>query len=83
MAKSKVSKPGYHLRKIRKGKLGEISKIQEELDELKDAWEQKCKIMALVELSDLVGAIELFVQAKFNMGLRDLERMSKITRRGL
>lgn len=31
------SKPGYHIAIIEKGKLGEISKIQEELDEMKDA----------------------------------------------
>ena len=37
--------PGYHLRAIRKGKLGEVSKIREELEELEDATEQGVRIM--------------------------------------
>jgi hypothetical protein len=51
---------GYHITSIQKGKNGEVSKIKEEILELKDAELQKSKIMALVELSDLIGAIELY-----------------------
>lgn len=43
----------YHIRKIRRGKFGEASKIREELDEFIDACEQGCKLMALQELSDI------------------------------
>lgn len=74
-------KKGYHKAKIKKGHIGEISKIDEELNELKDALNQKCTIMALVELSDLYGAIEAYVNKNFNIRMRDLKKMSKITKR--
>lgn len=77
-----MSKPGYHLSKIKKGEIGEISKIEEEISELKDALNQNCKIMALVELADLYGAIELFVNRHFpNISMSDLARMSEVTQR--
>ena len=53
---------GYHLQNITKGKLGTVSKIQEELDEAVDSVNQKVKIMLLVELSDLIGAVKLVAQ---------------------
>ena len=34
----------YHLKKIKKGKLGNISKGQEEIEEYINAKKQKCKI---------------------------------------
>lgn len=71
---------GYHLRDIKKGKLGDISKIEEELEELKDAIEQDCKIMTMVELSDLYGAIEAFAETQ-GLKMEDLEKFSKITKR--
>lgn len=71
---------GYHIAKIKKGKIGEISKIQEELDELKDAVAQDCKIMAAVELSDLYGAIRLYAETQ-GLTMKDLEKMSQITER--
>jgi len=40
---------GYHVQKIAKGTYGTPSKIQEELDELKDALDQNNKILALVD----------------------------------
>jgi len=49
---------GYHKRDIKKGELGKPSKIREELEELEDAIEQDNRIMALVELSDLYGALK-------------------------
>ncbi len=75
---------GYHLAssEICKGKLGEISKIQEELDELNDAMIQGCRIMALLELSDLVGAIELFLEDYFSgFTIDDILIMQRITKR--
>ena len=33
-----------HLKKIKKGKLGNISKVQEEIEEYLDDKKQKCKI---------------------------------------
>lgn len=49
---------GFHKREIKKGVYGELSKIQEELDEVFDAEEQGQDLMLLIELSDMVGAIE-------------------------
>jgi hypothetical protein len=54
--------PGYHLRPIPKGVLGEPSKIREELDEYEEAIEQEVTIMALVELADLYGAMEALLE---------------------
>src|ERR1044071_7479732 len=57
---SKEIQAGYHIKEIQKGQLGEQSKIYEEALELQDSIEQDCRIMQLVEMSDLVGAIEYF-----------------------
>ncbi len=72
--------PGYHIKPIKKGVLGELSKIQEELDELVDAEAQGNKIMAMVELSDLYGALELVAQS-YNVSMDDLKVMSEATKR--
>jgi len=71
---------GYHVTDIQKGKLGTISKIQEELDELKDAENQGSKIMIGVELSDLYGAIEEYCIQQ-NITMEDLKIFSDITKR--
>lgn len=77
-----IDKPGYHLAEIAKGELGELSKIYEEVAELKDAEEQKASVMILVELSDIIGAIESFLQKHHSeMSLDDLIKMSNITKR--
>lgn len=73
---------GYHLHSIRRGTLGETSKIREELDELDDAMEQGVAIMAMVEVSDLYGAIEAFVARHFpGLSMGDVARMAAVTRR--
>lgn len=74
--------PGYHLKRIPRGTFGEISKIAEELAELEDAHEQGSKIMALVELSDLIGAVRGYL-ARHHVGitLKDLDQFSRITER--
>jgi hypothetical protein len=71
---------GYHIDEITKGVLGQLSKVQEELDELKDAEKQGCKILALVELSDLVGAIRAYLREHYpGVRFHDLRQMSKLT----
>jgi NTP pyrophosphatase (non-canonical NTP hydrolase) len=80
MSNKKIDKPGYHLVEIKKGKLGEISKIQEEVDELVDAENQNSKIMIGVELSDLYGAIQAYA-SKHGYTMDDLKNMSEITQR--
>lgn len=77
-----IKNPGYHLAEITKQPAGSAEKIREELEEFEDALAQNCKLMALQELSDLVGAIQLYLQAEHpNITLEDLIIMSNITAR--
>jgi phosphoribosyl-ATP pyrophosphohydrolase len=71
---------GYHTTEIKKGTLGTLSKIQEELDELKDAEKQESKIMMMVELSDLYGAVEEYCASQ-GITMEDLRIFSDITKR--
>ncbi|QEQ94876.1 hypothetical protein pEaSNUABM56_00077 [Erwinia phage pEa_SNUABM_56] len=74
--------PGYHKKKIAKRNYGSWGKILEELEELNDAHEQGSKIMQLVELSDLYGAIEGYLEERFpGMKMHDLKKFSDITKR--
>lgn len=74
--------PGYHLRPIAKGRLGETSKIQEELDELVEAQEQGIRIMAECELADLYGSIDAFLRCHYpHLSMDDLRDMAEVTRR--
>ena len=72
---------GYHKAKIAKGVLGEVSKIEEEFLEFQDALNQGSKIMALVELSDMIGAIKAYLKKDYNLTLDDLMIMDNLTRR--
>lgn len=65
----------FHNRKIKKGVYGEFSKIEEELDEAREALEQGNKLMFLIELSDIVGAIEGVVE-NYGLDLDDLIKFS-------
>ena len=77
-----LTRPGYHLVAIARGELGELSKIQEELDELRDAVAQGSRIMAAVELADLLGAVQAFMDRHLpGMTMQDLQTFSAITRR--
>lgn len=74
--------PGYHLRQIAKGQIGEVSKIIEEAEELLDAHEQGIKIMELVELSDLYGAMVRYLETHHpGMKMKDIKKMHEVTRR--
>lgn len=72
--------PGYHTREIPKGKIGQSSKIREELEELEDAVDQGCKILVACELSDLYGALEEMAR-KWSFTMNDLKAMSDLTKR--
>lgn len=75
-------RPGYHLAHIEKGQLGELSKIKEELDEALDAQDQGASVMVLVELSDMVGALEAYLSKHHpSITLQDLRVFSHITKR--
>lgn len=73
---------GYHKDEIEKGVYGEASKIREECDEFLDAVKQGNVIMSLVELSDLLGAIEGYIYREFDgrITMEDLGKMKEATR---
>lgn len=73
---------GYHIDKIEKRRYGSLGKILEETEELVDAHRQGSKIMVLIELSDLYGAIEGFLQENYpQIKISDLSKFSEITKR--
>jgi hypothetical protein len=76
------NKPGYHLTDIKKGVLGEVSKIIEEAFEIQDAHEQGVKIMTQVEMSDLYGALDHYRERHHpELTMDDIRAMYMVTRR--
>lgn len=71
----------YHILEIPKGEYGEFSKIKEEFTELNDAYIQDDTILQLVELADLVGAIEAYAEKHLNHSLEDIIRFMQKTKR--
>ena len=78
----RVENPGYHRYEIHKGELGDLTKVVEEVCEMVDAAHQGNKVMVLVELADLVGAIQAYLD-RHHKGLRvyDLQTMAEATKR--
>lgn len=73
---------GFHKREIEKGELGELSKIFEEIEEVKDAQSQGQKILLLWELSDVIGAIESYLERHHpNITFEDLKNHSDLNKR--
>ena len=73
---------GYHVAAIPRGEWGEASKVAEEAAEFMDAVAQGARIMELVELSDLFGAMEGYLARHHpGMAMVDLAAMSAITGR--
>ncbi len=68
----------YHKLKIHKHSHESPFKLLEETEEFIDSLAQNNKIMAAVELSDLLGAIKIQAQ-KLNLSLNDLEIMNQAT----
>lgn len=66
---------GFHNRPITRGTYGELSKIREELEEAEDAEEQGIDIMVLLELADILGAVE-GVSKKYGFTLDQLRAYS-------
>lgn len=75
-----VVNPGYHVREIPKGVLGEASKIIEEAAEFADAHEQGVTAMEILELADLYGAMREYLK-KYELTMFDLQRMADVTER--
>lgn len=71
---------GYHTREIKRGVLGQSSKIREELEELEDAEEQENTILAHCELADLYGALRACAMS-YDLTMEDLEKMANATER--
>ena len=70
---------GYHKTYIQKGVLGHFSKIREEYQEFQDAYDQSSPVMELIELSDLLGAIEAYTLNHYDIELNDLIKMTRST----
>lgn len=76
----KQKKKGYHDNLIPKAQVGTFLKIVEEFEEAKDAHLNNNLIMELVELSDLYGAIECYLE-KQGITMEMLATMSNTTKR--
>jgi hypothetical protein len=73
---------GYHLRKFLKSPYATSGKILEEALELMEAEEQGVRVMSLIELCDLVGAIRGYMTKNFpDIDWKDLTAMSEVTER--
>lgn len=70
---------GYHRKKIKKGVYGLFSKIKEEFEELEDAHEQGSKILELVELADLYGAIEKYAETQLKSDMQQIKYFAHLT----
>lgn len=68
---------GFHTREIKRGIYGELSKIEEELHEAIDALEQGQELMLLIELSDMIGAIE-GISKKYGFTIEQLLKFSRL-----
>lgn len=71
---------GYHKNEIQRGIYGQFSKIREEFQELEDGVNQGDKVLQIVELTDLVGAIEEYARLEFNLTMLDLITFSNKTK---
>jgi len=67
----------FHKAIIQKGIYGELSKIKEELDEAFDAESQNQDLMLLIELSDIIGAVE-GVSKKYGFTIEQLIKFAKL-----
>lgn len=67
----------FHKNEISKGIYGELSKIQEELDEAYDALAQNQELMLLIELADIIGAVE-GVSKKYGFSIEQLLAFARL-----
>ena len=58
-----------HKNVIVHGKSGELSKIQEELDELRDSYENSTFVHTLIESADVIDATAKFLWAQYKFPL--------------
>ena len=76
--------PGYHITTIKKGVVGELSKVMEEI---KGAFLVAGDKRVLKRLARVIGAMQLYLRHNYpgmyftGMTLKDLSLMSAVTRR--
>jgi len=58
-----------HYSKITRGKRGEISKINEELEELSDAYSNSSKIHQIIECSDIIESVGQLTRKQYKIPL--------------
>lgn len=77
--KPKETTPKFHKRSIKKGRYGELSKVLEEVEEALDAQEQGHRFMMLIELSDIIGAVQGVLDKEgFNLTVEELAKFAKL-----
>lgn len=82
MSKNADTLFGYHLSDIPRGEIGELSKVQEELLEALDAERQRNPLMVLQELSDMVGAVQAYLEKHHpSLSLESLTTMAEATKK--
>ena len=69
----------FHEKEIKKGISGQLSKIQEELDEAFEAEGRKQDLLLILELADIVGAVGL-ASEKYGISLDQLVTFAKLRR---
>lgn len=68
-----ISEFSFHKRPIApEGVLGEFSKIEEEVDEMREGIEQGDRMLVLIELCDLLGAVDEYAKKQYNLSLAEL-----------
>ena len=66
---------GFHNRTITKGEYGQLSKIREELEEAEDAQDQGIDLIVILELADILGAVQ-GVASRYGITLDQLRAYS-------
>lgn len=71
----------YHTVEIPKGVIGELSKVYEEVEELRDADKQDNPVLILCEIADILGALEEYTQKKYNIPISDIKKMTDLNKK--
>jgi len=69
----------FHVHPVREGTYGELSKIQEELDEALDAETRGQELLLMIELADIIGAVA-GVAERYGYTLESLIQFSELVR---
>lgn len=75
-----TKKSPYHNVRVTNGTYGELSKIQEELDEAVDAEIRGLDLLVLIELADVIGAVAGVAEEQYGFDLDQLIAFSEMVR---